>query len=115
MKFGLACLLVLGSVALGLAAPAPQGFGSFEDYSLERIPYSFSWAVSEEDSQENDLHFGHQESRSEESDLTQGSYYVQLPDTRLMRVEYYVDSTGYHPTITFEGEAVFPDSFEYDG
>lgn len=34
-------------------------------------------------------------------------YYVQLPDSRLMTVEYFADETGYHPTITFEGEAQF--------
>ena len=30
---------------------------------------------------------------------------MTLPDTRIMTVEYYADETGYHPTITFEGEA----------
>lgn len=36
------------------------------------------------------------------------SYYVRLPDTRLMRVDYYVDAYGFHPTVTFEGEAQYP-------
>ncbi|XP_037773908.1 pollen-specific leucine-rich repeat extensin-like protein 4, partial [Penaeus monodon] len=36
------------------------------------------------------------------------SYYVGLPDTRLMRVEYYVDEYGFHPVITYEGEAQYP-------
>lgn len=27
-----------------------------------------------------------------------------------MRVEYYVDEWGYHPTVTFEGTAVYPSS-----
>ncbi|XP_037786459.1 pro-resilin-like [Penaeus monodon] len=35
-------------------------------------------------------------------------YYVQLPDGRRLVVEYYADSTGYHPTISYEGEAQFP-------
>ncbi|XP_037786464.1 uncharacterized protein LOC119582321 [Penaeus monodon] len=35
-------------------------------------------------------------------------YYVQLPDSRLMRVEYYSDASGFHPTVTFEGEAQYP-------
>lgn len=33
---------------------------------------------------------------------------MQLPDGRRLVVEYYADSTGYHPTITFEGEAQYP-------
>jgi len=36
------------------------------------------------------------------------SYYVQLPDGRRLLVEYYVDASGYHPTVTFEGEAQYP-------
>ncbi|XP_037786465.1 leucine-rich repeat extensin-like protein 5 [Penaeus monodon] len=36
------------------------------------------------------------------------SYYVQLPDSRLMRVTYYSDASGFHPTVTFEGEAQYP-------
>lgn len=31
-------------------------------------------------------------------------YYVQLPNGRLMVVDYYVDRTGYHPTITYEDQ-----------
>lgn len=37
------------------------------------------------------------------------SYYIRLPDTRLMKVDYYVDKYGYHPTITYEGEAQYPE------
>ena len=47
---------------------------------------------------------------SDDGFLSCCSYYVQLPDPRIMKVEYYVDDWGYHPTITFEGEAVFPPS-----
>ncbi|XP_063862195.1 pro-resilin-like [Scylla paramamosain] len=66
--------------------------------------YNFQYDV---DDQPSGNFFGHQEQR--DGDRTEGSYYVRLPDTRLMRVEYYVDDTGYHPTVTFEGEAQFPD------
>jgi len=48
-------------------------------------------------------------SRSDESDVTRGSYYINLPDTRTLVVTYYVDADGYHPTITYEGEAVHPE------
>lgn len=36
------------------------------------------------------------------------SYYVQLPDSRTLRVEYRADQGGYFPTVTYEGEARFP-------
>merc|ERR1739838_41093 len=80
---------------------------SVEDVrSFDNTGYSFLYAISDEDSQERDLHFGHKESRSDESDVTRGSYYVNLPDSRRLVVTYYVDEDGFHPTITYEGEAV---------
>merc|ERR1739838_427477 len=80
---------------------------SVEDVrSFDNNGYSFLYAISDEDSQERDLHFGHKESRSDESDVTRGSYYVNLPDSRRLVVTYYVDEDGFHPTITYEGEAV---------
>lgn len=36
------------------------------------------------------------------------SFYVQLPDTRVLRVEYTADQSGFHPVVTYEGEAQFP-------
>ncbi|XP_064108574.1 cuticle protein 18.6-like [Macrobrachium nipponense] len=50
--------------------------------------------------------YGHSEVR--DGAVTQGSYYVQLPDSRLMKVNYIADEYGYHPTITYEGEAQHP-------
>merc|ERR1739838_1046307 len=80
---------------------------SVEDVrSFDNTGYSFLYAISDEDSQERDLHFGHKESRSDESDVPRGSYYVNLPDSRRLVVTYYVDEDGFHPTITYEGEAV---------
>merc|ERR1739838_528529 len=80
---------------------------SVEDVrSFDNNGYSFLYAISDEDSQERDLHFGHKESRSDESDVPRGSYYVNLPDSRRLVVTYYVDEDGFHPTITYEGEAV---------
>ncbi|KAK7071139.1 hypothetical protein SK128_018910 [Halocaridina rubra] len=49
-------------------------------------------------------HFGHAESR--EGYLTEGEYFVHLPDGRIQRVTYYADETGYHATVTYEGEAI---------
>ena len=50
--------------------------------------------------------FGHSENR--DGYETSGQYYVQLPDGRLQKVSYTVDKWGYHPTITYEGEAQYP-------
>ncbi|KAG7161478.1 Pro-resilin-like 144, partial [Homarus americanus] len=50
-------------------------------------------------------HFGHSETRDHY--LTQGRYYVHLPDRRLQTVTYYADQTGYHPTVTYEGETTY--------
>merc|ERR1739838_663783 len=70
---------------------------SVEDVrSFDNNGYSFLYAISDEDSQERDLHFGHKESRSDESDVTRGSYYVNLPDSRRLVVTYYVDEDGFH-------------------
>ncbi|KAG7176063.1 Pro-resilin-like 102 [Homarus americanus] len=65
--------------------------------------YNFQWDINDDYSGN---FYGHQEQR--DGDNTQGSYYVRLPDTRLMRVQYYVDDYGFHPTVTFEGEAQYP-------
>ncbi|XP_063601158.1 pro-resilin-like [Penaeus indicus] len=71
--------------------------------------YDFDWTVNHDYSGN---HFGHQESR--DGDYTQGSYYVQLPDTRLQTVKYYVDGdSGYVAEVEYEGEAQHPESEEY--
>ncbi|KAK8746262.1 hypothetical protein OTU49_017336, partial [Cherax quadricarinatus] len=80
-------------------APSQQG----PQYSSSPAQYNYQWEVNDEYSAN---YYGHREQR--EGDNTQGSYYVRLPDTRIMRVDYYADSTGYHPSISFEGEAQFP-------
>ncbi|KAF2351541.1 Insect cuticle protein [Trinorchestia longiramus] len=74
--------------------------GSSDDSHSAPAQYSFKWDVNDA---ESGNFYGHQEER--DGALTQGRYYVTLPDTRVMTVEYYADETGYHPTITFEGEA----------
>ncbi|XP_042884762.1 pro-resilin-like [Penaeus japonicus] len=87
----------------------PSGSGQFpsgsgqEQYPSAPAQYNFKWDVN--DSPSGNF-YGHQEQRDGAN--TQGSYYVQLPDGRRLLVEYYADSTGYHPTITYEGEAQFP-------
>ncbi|XP_042885427.1 pro-resilin-like isoform X1 [Penaeus japonicus] len=73
---------------------------SEESYESTEAKYNFNWAVSD-DSSSNE--FGHQEAR--DGDLTQGSYYVQLPDGRLQSVTYFVDGdSGYVAEVNYEGE-----------
>ncbi|XP_042204986.1 uncharacterized protein LOC121854389 [Homarus americanus] len=97
------------SVAVAAWA-VPQGGYNYQEpvvqgprYASAPAQYNFQWDVNHSPSSN---FYGHQEGRDGAN--TKGSYYVQLPDSRLMRVEYYVDETGYHPTVTFEGEAQFP-------
>ncbi|KAK4316479.1 hypothetical protein Pmani_012336 [Petrolisthes manimaculis] len=80
-----------------------QGGGQYSGGPSSPAQYNFQWDVNDASSGN---FYGHQEQR--DGDNTQGSYYVQLPDSRLMKVEYYADQTGYHPTVTFEGEAQYP-------
>ncbi|XP_068201902.1 cuticle protein 21-like [Palaemon carinicauda] len=72
--------------------------------------YDFAYTVSAFDPLGNKVDFGHSEQRNDAH--TTGSYYVLLPDTRVMRVEYYSDETGFHPVYTYEGEAVYPQAYE---
>ncbi|XP_050687045.1 pro-resilin-like [Eriocheir sinensis] len=122
MKVMVAILSVAAAVTVAVGAdlgygyegPASSGAGG-QDYagaassgagsgSGGPAQYGFQYDV---DDQPSGNFFGHQEER--DGDRTEGSYYVRLPDTRLMRVDYYADETGYHPTVTYEGEAQFPD------
>nr|XP_053657376.1 pro-resilin-like [Cherax quadricarinatus] len=65
--------------------------------------YDFRYTVGDRDAYGSQVDFGHQETR----DLghTSGSYYILLPDSRVMKVVYYADETGFHPEYTYEGEA----------
>ncbi|XP_045603530.2 cuticle protein 7 [Procambarus clarkii] len=103
-------IVALVILAVAVVAAAPQGAYDYQEpvargpqYPDAPAQYNFQWDVND---QPSGNFYGHQEQR--DGDNTQGSYYVRLPDTRLMRVDYYVDQTGYHPTVTFEGEAQYP-------
>merc|ERR1712106_226800 len=101
-----------------------QKFSSFPDYSpaqqLQNIekpppeskvleefqarPYSFNFGVT-------DVYSGVDHNRVEErSDqgITRGSYKVSLPDGRIQTVSYIADDSGFHATVTYEGEQNFP-------
>lgn len=55
-----------------------------------------------------DTFYGKQEAGDAAGRVT-GSYYVYLPDRRLMTVDYLVDGdSGFVPTITFSKQGGFP-------
>ncbi|XP_050739366.1 pro-resilin-like [Eriocheir sinensis] len=93
-------LLLCALFAAVSAAPqSPRG-----EYAQEYGPavYNFAYSVDAADPYNQPVRFGHQEGRNGAS--TSGTYYVLLPDTRFMTVNYYADETGFHPTYSFEGQ-----------
>ncbi|XP_071547076.1 pro-resilin-like [Panulirus ornatus] len=105
-------VLVLLVATAAAARGNPDGYGNQGSggqggqHPSAPAQYSFQWDVDDPPSSN---FYGHQEERDGVN--TQGSYYVQLPDGRLLRVEYTVDGSGYHPVLTYEGEA----NFQTDG
>ncbi|XP_045105968.1 cuticle protein 19-like [Portunus trituberculatus] len=99
------CLLAVAGAAL--ARPQYQ-HGPPNAYrpapSYNEVPrYAFDYGV--QDNFGNN--YGHQESRDGYD--TKGSYYVQLPDGRLQRVNYYVNGdSGFVAEVTYEGQARYP-------
>ncbi|MEU8762389.1 chitin-binding domain-containing protein [Streptomyces sp. NPDC048659] len=65
-------------------------------------PYNYKYDVTESGTE---LHSGGEETGNE-SGRVEGSYYVLLPDNRLMTVTYYVDGeSGFVPQISFQENA----------
>ncbi|XP_063591644.1 cuticle protein 7-like [Penaeus indicus] len=104
MAFKILVLAALMATAFARPDRAPAyGYGA-PTPAYAPAKYDFNYAVNDPPSG-ND--FGHQESR--DGDLTQGSYYVLLPDGRLQRVTYNVNGdSGYLAEVTYEGEAQYP-------
>ncbi|XP_068201668.1 larval cuticle protein A3A-like [Palaemon carinicauda] len=96
---------------IGITCAAPQGdydssfpiAPSTQLFAATPAQYEFHYDVGD---QYSGNFYGHSEVR--DGAVTQGSYYVQLPDSRLMKVDYVADEFGYHPTITYEGQAQYP-------
>merc|ERR1712106_692831 len=94
-------------------APAPvyKAAPSYAEPSYADIPakYDLEYAVKDYYSN-ND--FGAKESR--DGYLTNGKYYVALPDGRLQTVTYVVDGgAGYVPTVEYAGEAQYSAAATY--
>ena len=88
-------------------APAP----SYAEPSYADVPAVYTWEYAvKDDYTSND--FGAKENR--DGYLTNGKYYVALPDGRLQTVTYTVDGyNGYVPVVEYAGEAQYPDAPAY--
>ncbi|XP_018006385.1 uncharacterized protein LOC108664325 [Hyalella azteca] len=64
--------------------------------------YNFGYGVADDNT---GTYFGQVENRQQ--GVTQGQYFVDLPDGRRLIVRYYADRTGYYPTITYEQKPGF--------
>ncbi|XP_068246275.1 cuticle protein 8-like [Palaemon carinicauda] len=75
------------------------GYGH-ETYHNVPAAYNYNYLVHDDYS---GAHFGQDEIR--DGYKTEGKYFVHLPDGRIQTVTYYADETGYHATVSYEGEA----------
>ncbi|XP_045603415.2 pro-resilin [Procambarus clarkii] len=110
--------VVLSVAAVMAVRAAPQGYGvpgiggsggsggssggSGGQYASAPANYNFQWDV---DDAQSGNYFGHGEEAN--NGVVQGKYYVRLPDSRLQQVEYTADDSGYHPVVTYEGQAQY--------
>lgn len=89
-------------------APTYKATSSYVEPSYADVPALYTWEYAvKDDYSSND--FGAKESR--DGYLTNGKYYVALPDGRLQTVTYTVDGgNGYVPVVEYNGEAQYPDA-----
>lgn len=86
--------------------PAPAASYQEPEYAYTDAVYTYEYAVKD-DYTKND--FGAKESRN--AALTEGKYYVSLPDGRLQTVTYTVDGyNGYVPVVEYSGEAYYAEA-----
>lgn len=89
--------------------PAPAASYQEPQYAYTDATYTYEYAVKD-DYTSND--FGAKESR--DGALTNGKYYVALPDGRLQTVTYTVDGyNGYVPVVEYAGEPQYPEAKPY--
>ena len=97
--------MVILSALVAVALAAPQQYAQQQrQYSDAPAQYSYDYKVQDATS---GVDFGQNESR--DGAVTQGSYYVALPDGRVQRVTYTVSGDGgYVAEVSYEGEAQYP-------
>ena len=97
--------VVILSALVAVALAAPQQYAQQQrQYSDAPAQYSYDYKVQDDTS---GVDFGQNESR--DGAVTQGSYYVALPDGRVQRVTYTVSGDGgYVAEVSYEGEAQYP-------
>ncbi|RZB40047.1 Chitin bind 4 domain containing protein [Asbolus verrucosus] len=87
--------IVLFFLTAALAAPQQRPFDEAP------APYDFQYKV---ENPPTNTFFGQNEAGDQTGRVT-GSYYVYLPDGRLMTVEYVSDQNGYVPRISYQQSA----------
>ena len=92
--------------------PAPSySTSSYSEPTYADAPAVYTWEYAVKDDYSNN-DFGAKESR--DGYLTNGKYYVALPDGRLQTVTYTVDGgNGYVPVVEYSGVAQYPDAPSY--
>nr|XP_045603454.1 pro-resilin-like [Procambarus clarkii] len=101
---GLPLLYLRQTVALVVlvarAGSNPHGGYNYQEPVVQGPRYSsqyvYQWDVNDKSSGN---FYGQREQRRGEN--TQGSYYVQLPGNRRLKVEYSVDDSGFRPVVTY--------------
>ncbi|XP_045476847.1 uncharacterized protein LOC123682326 [Harmonia axyridis] len=95
------CVLFFGCFLFLRVSSAPQGFPLRGITNIDGAPepYNYNYRV---DNPPTGTFFGQDENGDAAGRVT-GSYFVQLPDGRLMTVEYFVDGdSGFVPKITYQ-------------
>lgn len=96
---GLFCFVLFASILL--IQGRPQG-DSMTKTSEKPEPYEYQYKVEDKPSGN---YYGQNEV-GKDTGRIEGSYFVYLPDGRLMTVTYYVDGeSGFVPKITFQDNA----------
>jgi len=87
-------------------APVYKPAPAYKEPAYADVDAKYNWEYAVLDAPANN-NFGHKESRT--ASLTNGVYYVALPDGRLQTVTYVVDGYGgYVPVVEYSGEAQYP-------
>ncbi|XP_044760083.1 pro-resilin-like [Coccinella septempunctata] len=101
MLYRQSLFLFIGCFSLLTVQSAPQGFPVRGITNIDGAPepYNYNYRV---ENPPTGTFFGQNENGDAAGRVT-GSYFVQLPDGRLMNVEYFVDGdSGFVPKISYQ-------------